>query len=57
MSKNDKRFNDDLRTIVNMFKGNAQGNDKIIAKPVGKLIGSYVNNKIRREVGKSLYAI
>ena len=54
--KFDRKFNNDLKAIVNTFKGVSPEKRNIIAKPMAKLIGSYVSEKIGQEVHKSLYA-
>jgi len=52
----DRRFNSDLRAISNTFKGVSPENKSIVSKPVGKLIVSYVRERIGREVNNSLYS-
>ena len=54
--KIDRKFNDDLKVIVKAFKGVSPEKRNIITQPMGKLIESYMREKIGYEVNKSLYA-
>jgi len=56
-SKNlDRKFNNDIRVIAKAFNTVSPENKSFIARPMGKLIGSYVKGKVEREINKSLYA-